>query len=144
MWQRKTERYAEFLDEMALQNLRYVPVVMSSYGRLHHEAETVLERIALQAGRRQGVSSYRALLRQIRASLGVAVVTRAVAMARACLPKLQEEALQLLFAEGLNGEETTAGGGGGDGTAYEDGDTGGRGGVTAGKASLSSPRGAGV
>ena len=129
---------------MALQNLRYVPVVMSCYGRLHHEAETVLERIALQAGRRQGVSSYRALLRRTRASLGVAVVTRAVAMARACLPKLQEEALQLLFAEGLNGEETTAGGGGGDGTAYEDGDTGGRGGVTAGKASLFSPRGAGV
>ena len=62
-------------------------------------------------------------------ALGVTVVSRAVAMARACLPKLRQDALQLLFAEGLDGEET-AGGSGGDGNACEDwtGDTGGRGG----------------
>ena len=79
-----------------------------------------LDRIALQAGRRQGATNYQSLLRRTKAALGVAVVTRAVAMARACLPKLDKEALQLLFAEDLDCEEAT-GGGGGDGASYEDG-----------------------
>ena len=129
MWQRKTERYAEHFEELALQGIRYVPMIVSCYGRLHREAENTMERIALQAGRRQGVSNYRPLLRRTQAALGATVVSRAVAMARACLPKLRQDALQLLFAEGLDGEET-AGGSGGDGTACEDwtGDTGGRGG----------------
>ena len=74
----------------------------------------------LAGGSKTGVLNYRALVRRIWASLGVAVVTRAVAMARACIPKLQEDALQLLFAEGLDGEEATAREGGGDGIAYED------------------------
>ena len=123
--------------------MRYMPMVLSCYGRLHHEAVVNLERIALQAGRRQGVSNYRPLLRRTKAALGVAVVTRAVAMARACLPKLGEEALRLLFAqdldcEGQTGEgggdwealEEPAGGRGGGRTAQGDrtGDTGGRGG----------------
>ena len=47
----------------------------------------------------QGVSNYRALLRRTKAAIGVAVVTRAVAMARACLPHLDDEALQLLLGE---------------------------------------------
>ena len=104
---------------MAQLNLRYKPVVMSCYGRLHPEAAVTLERIALQAGRKQGVTNHGSLLRRTRAALGVALVTRAVAMARACLPRLDKEALQLLFAEGLDEEETT-GGGGGDGAGYED------------------------
>ena len=84
---------------MAGNNVRYVPMVMSCYGRLHPETDVTLERIALQAGRRQGASNWNALLRRTRAAVGVAVVTRAVAMARACLPKLSEEALQLLYGE---------------------------------------------
>ena len=46
------------------------------------------------------------------------MVTRAVAMVRACLPKLQKETLELLFEEGYDCEETT-GGRGGDGEACE-------------------------
>ena len=86
--------------------------VLSCYGRLHPEATTTLERIALQAGRRQGVCNYKALLRRTRAAVGVAVVTRAVAMARACLPKLGEEARQL--SNGDDPEAGDIGGGGGD------------------------------
>ena len=141
MFQRKKDRYAEYLEEMAQQNLRYVPVVLSCYGRLHPEAADTLDRVALQAGRRQGVWNYGSLRRRAAAALGVAVVSRAVAMARACLPRLQKETLELLFEEGLDCEET-AGGGGGDAEALEElaGYSGGRGGgATAGNASLSSP-----
>ena len=45
-------------------------------------------------------------------------MTRAVSMARACMPKLQKEALELLFEEGVDYEQT-AGGRGGDGEACE-------------------------
>ena len=99
MHKRKRERYQDYFEELAANTVRHMPVVMSCYGRLHPDATTALERIALQAGRRQGVTNYRALLRRTRAAVGVAVVTRAVAMARACLPKLGEEALQLFYGE---------------------------------------------
>ena len=39
-------------------------------------------------------------------------------MVRACMPKLQNEALELLFEDGLDCEQTT-GGSGGDGEACE-------------------------
>ena len=69
------------------------------YGRLCPEAATTLERLAQQAARKQGVSNHRAILRRASTALNVAVQRRAVAMARACLPKLTEEALQFLFGE---------------------------------------------
>ena len=104
MWQRKRERYEEHFAEMAANNVRYVPMVLSCCGRLHPETDVTLERIALQAGRRQGASNWNALLRRTRAAVGVAVVTRAVAMARACLPRLDEEALRLLCGEDADDE----------------------------------------
>ena len=122
MWDRKRARYEEYFEEMAANNLRYVPVVLSCYGRLHPEAAVTLERVALQAGRRQGVSNYKALLRRATAAIGVAVVTRAVAMARACLPRLNEEALQLLFGECPGTEGDGEGGIGAAGGAGQNGD----------------------
>ena len=102
----------EYFDEMAANNVRYLPVGISCYGRLHPEAAVTLELLALQAGRRQGVSNYKALLRRTQAAVGVAGVTRAVAMARACLPKLSTEALQLLYGEDPG--DDSIGGSGGD------------------------------
>ena len=99
MHKKKLETYQEYFEELAAQEVRYVPFIVSCYGRLHPEAATTLERLALQAARRQGVSNHRAILRRASTALNVAVQRRAVAMARACLPKLTEEALQLLFGE---------------------------------------------
>ena len=99
MHRKKLDRYAEHLDERRAAGIRYVPFVMSSHGRLHPEAANTLERLATQAARRQGVGDHRPLRRRAAAALDVAVQTRVVAMARACLPKLSEEALQLLSGE---------------------------------------------
>ena len=110
MWRTKRERNVQDLDEMAANNVRYVLLVLSCYGGLHPEAADTLERIALQAGRRLGISNHKALLRRAKAAVGVTVVTRAVAMARACLPRLGEEALQLFFGEGPDGIGAAEGG----------------------------------
>ena len=83
----------------------FATIVLSCYGRLHPEAAVVLDRLALQAGRRQGAANYRALLRRTKAALSVSVVTRQVAMARACLPTLGDEELQLLYGEAATGED---------------------------------------
>ena len=104
------ERHSGHFEEMTAQGIRYVPLVLSCYGRWHPEAATTLERIALQAGRRQGVANHRALLRRASAAIGVVVQMRAVAMARACLPTLGEEALRLLFGEAAEADDLEDGG----------------------------------
>ena len=83
MWRRKRETYAEYLEELAAQGIRYEPMVFSCFGRVHHNCAVTLERLAQQAARRQGVASHRGILRRTLKSLGVALVRRAAAMAKA-------------------------------------------------------------
>jgi len=97
MWQRKRETYADHLEELAAQGVRYEPMVFSCYGRVHHNCAVTLERLAQQAARRQGVANHRGILRRSHWHLGVALVRRAVAMAKACQQQLREQELQLLF-----------------------------------------------
>ena len=94
-----------YTRQLAGLGIRYVHLVISCYLRLHPEAATTMERLALQAARRQGVSNHRALLRRASAALAVAIQRRAVAMARACLPKLSGEAVQLLLGEAAEAED---------------------------------------
>ena len=100
MWRRKRETYAEYLEELAAQGIRYEPMVFSCFGRVHHNCAVTLERLAQQAARRQGVASHRGILRRTLKSLGVALVRRAVAMAKACQHPLRAQALQLHWRRG--------------------------------------------
>ena len=79
--------------------LRYYPIVFSCYGRVHVSAVTSLELIAKQAAKRMGISDYHPILRRAHAAFGVAIWRRAVAMVRACLPKLSNESLSLAFGD---------------------------------------------
>jgi len=99
MWSRKRGHYSEHLEDMASRGLRYVPLVFSCYGRAHADSAAALELVARQAARRLGVANHEPLLRRARAGIGVAIMRRAAAMARACLPKLGRESLALLFGE---------------------------------------------
>ena len=103
MWRRKTAVYAMHLEEIRRTGVTYVPLVASCYGRLHPEMSVILERIALQAARRLGVGDYSSMLRRATSALGVAIWRRAVAMARACLPTLPAESLQVLFGGDVDG-----------------------------------------
>ena len=99
MWEKKQRRYAEYRDDMAHQGLVYVPLVFSCCGRVHGEATAAIVHIAQQAARRQGLSDHRPLLRRTMAGIGVAIWRRAAAMAKACMPRLSHEGLQLLFGD---------------------------------------------
>ena len=105
MWRKKRGRYADHHDEMRRHGIVYVPVVVSCYGRMHPDTEVVIDRIAMQAARRFGVADHRPLLRRAKAALGVAIWRRAVAMTRACLPRISEESLRMLFGEEPDEEE---------------------------------------
>ena len=105
MWIGRCDTYREHFAELAGQGIWYIPMVLSCYGRWHTDAAVTMERLALQAARRQGVRNDKPLLRRARAAVGAALVTRAVAMARACLPRLDEEALQLLYGERATGDD---------------------------------------
>ena len=83
MWERKRAHYADHLEDMSRRGLQYVPIVVSCYGRLHPDSAAAVERIAIRAARRVGVSDHRPILRRASAALGVAIWRRAAAMARA-------------------------------------------------------------
>ena len=88
MWQKKRNTYAPYFDEMRAARVTYVPMVLSCYGRWHPESAVTLERVCRQAARRLGIADHRPLLSRAHAAAGVAIWRRAVAMARACLPRL--------------------------------------------------------
>ena len=110
MWSRKRGHYSDHLDSMDQLGLRYVPLVLSCYGRVHPDSAVALDRIAASAARRLGVRDHAPILRRARCALGVAVWRRAAAMARACLPKLSAESLQLLFGEADEDEDAVGAG----------------------------------
>ena len=85
---RKRNIYAPYFDEMRAAHDTYLPMVLSCYGRWHPESAVTLERVCRQAARRLGIADHRPLLSRAHAAAGVAIWRRAVAMARACLPRL--------------------------------------------------------
>ena len=107
MWREKRGHYAAHADEMRAAGVTYVPMVLSCYGRWHAESAAVLERIAVQVGRRLGIACHRPLHRRARAAVGVAIWRRAAAMARACLPRPSAEEFALLLGEAADEVEGT-------------------------------------
>ena len=99
MWEQKTRHYGEHLNAMTASGLKYVPIVLSCYGRVHPESEVILDRIAHSAARRAGVADHRLILRRAKSGLAVVICRRAVAMAWACLPKTSPESVRLLFGD---------------------------------------------
>ena len=96
---RERNHYREHLDEMEGAGIRYQPVVVSCYGRVHLDSVATVERIAQQAARRAGVADHRPLLRRSWAAVGVAIWRRAAQMARACLPRISRESAAVLLGE---------------------------------------------
>ena len=104
-FERKRRHYRDHADDMERTGLQYLPLVFSCYGRVHADCAAALEHIARQAARRIGVTNHRPLLRRAHAGISVALMKRAASMARACLPKLSKESVQLAFGDTAGGEE---------------------------------------
>ena len=101
MWSEKFHHYRLALPEMAAHGIQYMPMIFSCYGRVHLEAVGVLKNLARRAARSIGCKDWQSLLNRTRASIGVILVRRSVAMVRACLKPLSPGALDLLLGDGL-------------------------------------------
>ena len=104
MYQRKLDDYADHLPQLESQQIRYIPMTFSCYGRVHPEAVRIIELIAKQAARKRGLGDHRLLLRRSLAAIGVQLWRRAAAMVRVCLPKLTAEEAATLFGADPAGE----------------------------------------
>jgi hypothetical protein len=71
---------------LAAQNIRYVPIVWTSYGRPHEAAKAALQRIARQVARRRGDGCAQAVQRQMRRAIGTELARRVARMSLACWP----------------------------------------------------------
>ena len=91
MYQRKTSEREPFTDELAAQNVVYMPVVWTNFGRPHPGALTVIRAIARRVARRRGHASQKVVLRQFLRNLGVEIARRAARMSLACWPAAAEE-----------------------------------------------------
>jgi hypothetical protein len=85
MYRRKLHNYRGILPELQARGIRYLPMVWSSYGRAHPEAENTLQLLARTAARRRGLRDWRCLLARTRRSVAVQLQRRLVAQLHACL-----------------------------------------------------------
>ena len=98
MFARKRRDYSRFLREMEEeQGILYRPMVWSTWGRCHPEAQKILSDLAKVAARRHGNRDLRVLLRRTQTAIGVQLVRRSVSMLNACLPN-EEYAHETLLA----------------------------------------------
>ena len=104
MMRRKLGTYSDHFHELSARGVRYVPFALSCYGRLHPEAAVTVSQLAAAAARRQGSVSARTLEKRARCWISVAVVRRAVAMVRACLPPMTAEQATVLLGSDLAAE----------------------------------------
>jgi hypothetical protein len=91
MHQVKEARYAPYRDELERENVRYMPLVWSAFGRPHSQTVLVLRRLAKKGARRRGFQSADQLLRRANAKIGVELWRRAARMVMQCLPRFREE-----------------------------------------------------
>ena len=71
---------------LAAQNIRYVPIVWTSYGRPHEAAKAALQRIARQVARRRGDVCAQDVQRQMRWATGAELARRVARMSFPCWP----------------------------------------------------------
>ena len=87
--------YQEHFGELSAQGIRYRPLAMSCYGRMHPEAASVLESVAVKVARSHGFADYGPILQRLRQTIGVRLQVRLASMVRACLPRLTFDELAL-------------------------------------------------
>ena len=95
MYQRKLRDYGPYLQELASDGIRYIPLAFLSHGRTHPEAMAVFTSVAQRAARRKGLGDHQLLLRHALSGVGVQIMRRASAMVRSCLPQASDEVAQL-------------------------------------------------
>ena len=96
MYRTKLDKYRPHFAALSAQEVRYMPLTFSCYGRLHPQTEVALDTIARVAARRRGFGDHQLLLRRAKGRIAVAIWRRAAAMVRSCLPQPTVEEVGLL------------------------------------------------
>jgi hypothetical protein len=97
MHAKRIECYAMQFDELSMQGVRYRPLAMSCYGRLHPETARVLVDVCQKAVRRHGFAEHLPILQRLQQVIGARLQVRLATMARSCLPRLSRDELQVLL-----------------------------------------------
>lgn len=91
MARRKRCDYQMHFAELDTAGVVYRPLVWSTFGREHPDTTVVLEALARQAARRQGLQSHAEVLRRTRAAVAAHLARRAVLMVRSCLGECSDD-----------------------------------------------------
>jgi hypothetical protein len=92
MYERKLAERRPIEAELEAQGIRYMPVVWTTFGRAHAEAEAVLRHLAKKTARRRGGDSTNSVLHRLLSDIGVVLARRAARMSLACWPRAAAEA----------------------------------------------------
>ncbi len=87
MEQRKRARMEPLHGEPEAHGIEYHPFAVSCWGRLHPNAEQMLQRLARRIARRDGGPHQRGVLLRLRARIATEAMRRAAGMVIRCLPR---------------------------------------------------------
>ncbi len=82
----KRTKYAPFRVQLERQNIEYMPLIFSAFGRPHPEAYRFLLRVTKQLARRRSFASAPTLLRRLEQDIATELRRRAARMVIACSP----------------------------------------------------------
>ena len=80
MEQRKRARIEPYQEELQDHGIEYHPFILSCWGRLHPNAEQMLQRLAKRIARCEGGTHQRAVLTRLRTRITTEVMRRAAKM----------------------------------------------------------------
>jgi hypothetical protein len=86
MFQRKMEHYGPHLGALERQNIEYLPLIWSSYGRPHARTTAVLRTLSNRIARRRGTACSADVLHHLTASISVEIWRRAARQVISCWP----------------------------------------------------------
>ena len=86
MFQRKMEHYGPHLGALGRQNIEYLPLIWSSYGRPHARTTAVLRTLSNRIARRRGTACSADVLHHLAASISVEIWRRAARQVISCWP----------------------------------------------------------
>ena len=86
MVDRKLEHYSQHMDVLERQNIEYMPLVWSSYGRPHARAVSVLRTLSKKISRRRGTVTAQAVYHSLHAAISTEIWRRAAKQVFHCWP----------------------------------------------------------
>ena len=86
MFQRKMFKYGPHLEALSRQNIEYLPLIWSSFGRPHARTISVLRTLSKRISRRRGAACPAEVFQHLMGSISVEIARRAAKQVQSCWP----------------------------------------------------------